>query len=64
MGKINSIDKADFAAAPGSIHLKVFVLKNKKERLLLQEEDGESHNTLSWIGWMMRQMDGKFHDVL
>jgi hypothetical protein len=43
------------------LHLEVFGLRR---RLLQQEEDGESHNTFSWTGWMTRQMDGwkKLHD--
>ncbi len=30
-----------------------------RRRRLLQQEDGESHNTFSWTGWMMGWMDGK-----
>ncbi len=38
--------------------------KGENGWLLQQEEDGESQNTFSWIGWMMGWMDGwkKLHD--
>jgi hypothetical protein len=50
------------------LSLKQAELEKMKKRengwLLQQEEDGESHNTFSWTGWMTGRMDGwkKLHD--
>jgi hypothetical protein len=33
--------------------------KGQNGWLLQHEEDGESHNSFSWTGWMTRHMDGK-----
>jgi hypothetical protein len=47
-----------------SKHAELEKMKKRENGWLLQQEDGESHNTFIWIRWMTGRMDGwkKLHD--